>query len=651
MKIEQMLEEVRINIDDESALINNVGNRPHYPVFVSFYGANKEGCMSFFNTIAGTWSNQIFSNLLLYKYVVSDNRLEFYDPVSENHVEENDVFRGIESVARSREIFDSLNTWCLFNIVDTSTLDYDEFLKAYNALDNLKYVIDESVRSMMVIVLRDSRERERKATNFRIREFLANNPMPYDGLVILSNRSKNGAEHSVAEIYRAVANVVLLADNDAVSSIDDDSYRERNFKLYSKTPYSIAYTSFSKPTKEILACMTDVFVSNIKRQRQRQDAKNKANGESSITSTVDIGEIIGIKNGKFSFFADYIKSVQAKINRKGMFKDVFQYLPMVSKTVFEAEQVTTLNYSAVKGAVFSDALKVLVDEYCQSEVESPEFGLLFDTYKSTINSKLNLLNVKDITAGRVGQVFSSINKFASVREDDSLSVYFINLVIDTLTNNYIYPKCISLIQSILDAKTIKQTDREIDGFINEITELLPTAFDDIPKVYGNYMQDYLLTDDGYRHILAFLKIGNTYDDLLTVLREALFSANEFCKGQINKPFIELYGDVLKLQDKGDMFVKIKSVLDGDGDNSVMLRGEFPVLRDLSVYMLHCYDSEGNARSWLFDQLKSALSDTSATQFFNTSNDDAIESVRLYKIEGNNLIVGLRKPDWYNEGEQ
>ncbi len=640
MNTKQMLDNVETQIiDGESRLVQNVGNRPHYPLMVSFYGSAKEGCSSFFNTICGTWTKQICDNLLFYRYSRADNGLVFYRTDADEEIPEDTVFQQITRVTQTRNIFDNFRMWCLFNVIDTSYLSFEEFEEAYNSLDDLKYVIDDTVRSMVIIILRDSRERDRKETNYRIREFLMQ-PSGYDSVILFSNRSRGNNSYPLSLLYRVVANIVLLADNDAVSRIDDDNYRERVSKLYSQTPYTIAFTSVTKPTRNILYCMTHKFITEM--QQRRSNAKNKnTDHHMEFMTLTDVNNILSISNNRLIHFTGFINSVRQRIIKSGLDKAIFQYMPQTQKVLINDNMVINSTYAGVKDCYLPGALQMMASSICREETESAEFRQLFAEYEHKINSQLNLLNVGNLTMERVNTAFSNLQSLANVNDGDLLPVYFQNLVIDTLVNQFIYPKCTALLQNILDADVFRQTDKEVDRFIAEVSDrVISASFDDITSKYGNSMSDFLRTEEGNEYVSRFLKLGNTFDDLMQVLEEALLAANVYCKGEINMPFIDFFVMILRLSAKYDMIPTLKGIMEGEGDQGVMLRGAFPVLRDLSVFMLHCYDAQGENATEFFKLLDEAYKDVSATQFFNTGNDDAVDLLKLYRVEGSNLILGL-----------
>lgn len=640
MNTEQMLENVETQIiDGENKLVENVGNRPHYPLMVSFYGASKENCSSFYNTICGTWTRQICENLLFYRYSRADNRLVFYRTDADEEIPEDTVFQQITRTTQTRTVFDNFKMWCLFNVIDASYLSFEEFEVAYHSLDGLKYVIDDTLRSMVIIILRDSRERDRKETNYRIREFLMQ-PSRYDSVVLFSNRSKGNNSYPPSLLYRVVANIVLLADNDAVSHIDDNDYRERVSKLYSKTPYSVAFTSVTKPTRNILHCMTHRFVTEVK--QRRNNAKNRnADQRMGFVALADVNNLLGINNNRLTHFSGFIDSVRQKITKSGMDREIFQYMPLSDKVLINGYTVENNTYASLKSRYIPGALQMMASGICRGEVESEEFHRLFAEYEHMINSQLNLLNVENITLDRINAAFSNLQPLATVNENEPLPLYFQNLVIDTLVNQFIYPKCIALLQMILDADVFKQTNREVDRFLEDVTDsVITSGFDDITNKYGSSMNEFLKTDEGGEYVSRFLKLGNTYDDLMQVLEEVLLAANNYCKDDIKMPFTDFFVSILKNNAKQEMIPALKGIMEEEGDQGVMLRGAFPVLRELSVFMLHCWDAEGEKTTEFFKLLNEAYENVSATQFFNTGNDDAVDLMKLYKVEGSNLILGL-----------
>ena len=342
-----------------------------------------------------------------------------------------------------------------------------------------------------------------------------------------------------------------------------------------------------------------------------------------------------------NLFDNYILSVKKRVVDEKLFNSTIQYLPLASATVITDEQLLQNSYSSLKDSIFPNAIMMLADDYCRQEIESDRFKKEFSKYESYINNNLNLLNVRNITPEKVTNAFSTIQNIAYVNEDDSIRVYLNNLIISVLLKKYILPQCISLIESVLDSDNYLQTKNLVDHFTKNITDKVPTkGFGDISKVYGEYMSNFLRTIEGEKLMMKFLRIGNSYDDLVEVLKSALVSANKYCDDEVKMPFITLWANTLKIAGPAAVIGKIITILEGDGDKGVLLRGEFPLFREMRVIMLHCYDAEGTKDTWLYNQLQQAYRNDMDVQFFNTGNDNAIESLKFYKIEGNNLIFGL-----------
>ena len=631
MSIDQLLDRVKSSIDDENLRTNSVGNRPHYPVFVAFSGAQLPECAAFTNNISRIWSRQICRNLLFYRYEPSDGGVRFTSAESDEAVDHDKVYRRISEASRTRDIFSGLDTWCLYNIIDTSNFSFEQFEASYRSLGALRYVVDENVRSMVLVILRESREHERKVINYRVREFLMN-AKDYDGVMLVSNRSRGGTEFTPEDIYKIASNAVLLSDNDAVSAIDDKCYLERNIKLYSGKPIIMSYNSLSKPTKEILHCMTESFVKAVRESITGADNRRMyAN---------DIDAVIGISNGRLMHFEGFINSVRNEL-AGSIPPDFFLYLPMMSPTVLTDADLSTKRFAEVKHLFNIDSLVLTARSYCRRLVSGDESKRLFESYRESINENLNLLNINNISEEGIANAFNAIMDNNRVNEGMPIRDYYINLIICMIKNEFIYPFCRDTFKSICDADNIRNAGRSIEEFERRLEDEAPlSGFDEIAQLYGGYMKEFTGTDEGKKRIREFAAIGNTYDDLMRIVEETLHDANEFCNGNINMPYIQLWANALKLKHPAAIFHQIKHILDGEGDNAILLRGSFPVIRELAVYSLHCYDRNGENNTWLYDQFREAFSSLNDVHFFNSGSEDTIESIKFYKCEGTNLILGL-----------
>lgn len=629
MEIVDLIENVRVNIEDNKIRTNNVGNRPHNPVFAAFYGSNARNCSVFVNNIQNTWSSQICKQLLFYQYDTNGTEIEFKDISDENILSNDTVYRRISEAARKRDIFARYDMWCFYNIIDTYEISFEKFKELHNSLKKFNEEIDRRTRSMIIVLLHD--DRERKELNYQIRDFFRGEPL-YDGIVIVSNRARGGFELETEEIYKTISNLILLSNNNAVTNADDEFFNDRLRKLYSRTPLIMSYNSLSKPTKDILSCMIQGLVSEVSECLNDSDSRK--------FSSKDIEGILGVENGKLNSFENFIQKVKQRIEQEVDFMSIVQYLPLHSPTVINAKEIESKSVGQLNGVNF-DALKLFAKEYCRVFIESEEGKELFSQYTEFINDNLNLMNVKNVSEDSIFSVFEELYERNNA-PDFSVTpkIYFSQLIVFLLKSQYIFPYCEELAKRICNAEVIESTKENIEQFMQNIEEEIPVAgFDEIATFYGKNMLNYLQTEQGKTKISQILKVGNSYNDICDIVKDTLYSANEYCNEKINQPFISIWAGALKLH--GDeVFARIRNTLHGDGEDAILLRGSYPIVDELSVYMLHCYDRNGENETELYKQFKKAYTDVPNVQFFNTGNDDSIESIKFYKCSGTSLVLGL-----------
>lgn len=627
MEIVDLIENVRVNIEDNKIKTNNVGNRPHFPVFVAFNGSNFKNCTSFINNIQNTWSSQICNQLLFYHYDTSGAGIEFKDIQDESIISVDSVYKRISEASRKKDIFARYDTWCFYNIIDTRELTFGKFKEAHNSLSKFNEEIDRRIRSMIIVLLHD--DRERKELNYKIRDFFRGEPI-YDSIIIVSNRDRGGFEFETEEIYKTISNLVLLSNNDAVTNADDEYYNDRLRKLYSRTPLIMSYNSLSKPTKDILSCMIQDLVSEVNGCLDDSDSRK--------FSSKDIEEILGVVNGKLITFENFIQKVKQRIEQDIDITCIIQYLPLKSPFVLDKKDIETKYVGQLNG-INLDALHQFAKEYCRLFVESEEGKELFSQYSAFINDHLNLMNVGKVLEDNILDVFKEL--YETNKEPNLMCTsksYFSQLVVFLLKSQYIYPYCEELATRICNADIIELTKENINLFIRNIDEEIPVAgFDEIATFYGKNMLKYLQTEAGKTNISQILKVGNSYNDICEVVQDTLYNANEYCNEKINLPFINIWANALKLHE-AEVFTRIRNTLHGDGEDAILLRGSYPILDELSVYMLHCYDRNGENETELYKQFKRAYTDVPNVQFFNTGNDDSIESIKFYKCSGTSLIL-------------
>ena len=131
MEIVDIIQKATDKIEDNRIMMNNVGNRPHYPVFTAFFGAKEKSQTCFINHIKNTWSSQICKQLLFYKYTICNSVISFFNDSNEI-VEYKNIDTRISEVSRKIDIFARFDSWCFYNIIDTSELTFEEFEQAYN---------------------------------------------------------------------------------------------------------------------------------------------------------------------------------------------------------------------------------------------------------------------------------------------------------------------------------------------------------------------------------------------------------------------------------------------------------------------------------------------------------------------------------------
>lgn len=629
MNIEQLLDNVKMSIEDENIKLSNVGNRPHYPVFVAFNGASSNNCSSFFNVIRGIWSAQICKKLLAYRYQKGADGIVFSGLTDDNVIDINDVYKDVSDVAKTRDVFENMNCWCFYNVIDTGSLDsIEDFEDAYDSLSEFHDVIDRNIKSMLCIVLRQNRDPKQKELNYKIREFLVNRT-DYDGTVILSNLARGGREFDVQELYSMVANIVLLTNNDAYGKFDDDDYKERNVKLYSKTPVLVSYNCLQKPIYKILYCMVTSLMGCI---NERLDS-------SALIGTKELQNIIGINKDSITIFDAFLRYVAGEVVKENACTKIVPLVPMKDKYIIKDEELAQMSFMDFANNIYKDSFKTVIKSYARKFFDCDECQTLMEQFSDNVFNEITLDNARNITAESLNVLFESIEDKNNLSEGCTLFEYFKKAVVQSLKQDYIYPRCKELLLEVFDENNIKIAIDNLRNLEAQINDSMPVSgFDDISLEYGNSMLNFLKTDEGIPCLRSILKVSNTEEDLYKALEDTLYKADKYSRAQINKSFIEMWAAAMKLKGQ-DVFSKIRSELAGDGYNDIMLKGTYPVKDLLTVYKLHTTNRDGENPTPLFSQFNEAFKQVVAVQFFNTGNDDAIESIQFFECKGNDLLLG------------
>lgn len=631
MNIEQLLEQVTENIEDKNMRRSHVGNRPHYPIFVAINGASSDDCSAFCGTLRAIWTEQISRHLLIYQYKKQSSNISFYD-VLNNQITIEQVYDRISASSRTRDVFEELDTWCFYNIINVDSMEsFDEFLDSYNALNEFKQIIHRNTKSMVIIILKDSRDSNKINLNFQVRQLLMNENQ-YDGTMLISNLSRGSMEYEMTDVYNVISNVVLLSNNDAITELDDGDYSVRNLKLYSKTPLIVSYSYLKKPISKILYNMTSKIADYI---------DNELKTDVELLNKSDLFKLFGIEDNQIIIFAGYIEAVKKQLyENKGNIISSLQSMPLKKAEI--VKDIHLLKLEALKKIICHETYDLVIKETAKGFFVNDECQRLINQYTDSIYKKITLRNVDSISPERINELFSLIQSHLNTDYSDTIIEHFIKEVLLSLLRDFICPYCLELILKLCKPETGQTARINLKHFCNEIRNNMPiSVFEQIPEEYGKQMNSFLHTEQGSESVGCLLKLSNCKEDLYEETRNILLKADEYSRVSVNVPYIKMWAGILKLHGT-DIFRMIRKELVGEGEKGIMLNGEYPISEVLSVYMLHCYDRNGENETELYKQFKEAYRDVANVQFFNTGNDDSIESIKFYKCSGTSLILGLNE---------
>jgi hypothetical protein len=635
MDIDKLLASVKESIEVDKLKLGNVGNRPHYPAFIAFNGADTDNCSLFTQMLGNVWPEQIIRSVVMYRYICSSNGLVFRSTDSDDAVEINCVNDALESVNQQSEMFSSHHKWCLFNIIDTRKLDFEEFKAAYSSLNELIDTIDTPVKSMAIILLEDSRSRAVKQKAYLIRDFIRNKK-DYEGLIIMSNRTRGGREYSFDKLYSIAAKTILLADNDAKTSTDDLDYSDRVSKLYSPNTDAliVSYNSLEKPTMKILFSMAAEALETAK-------SSIAVKSTDSLYMIDELNELLDIHENQIALFRSYLQKIKKELLNEQVYNTIMDYAPLSSPYIPAKGAKKSARNSEYAAYVKPSSLKLIIDRFARRFFESDECGALLDAYQKRIREKITLGNVYTITPAMISGAFERLKLFEMDTSGGTLEESFVNKVINEVTYSLIYRQCERMVTEYCRQSVIKQSIDNLERLYTEVVQRLSFSWaDSISKQYVARMKEFLRTEEGIKCLNGILSMSDDSNDVYNALTSTLYRAEKYFADTISKPFIQMWADTMKQQGQ-DILTKIRSELKGDGQNGIMLRGGYPVLDVMSVYMMHTVDRNGDNPTLMYRQLEEAFREMDTIQFFNTGNDDSIEVLSYYRCDGDNLILGLR----------
>ncbi len=612
--IEELLKKSEQELEKNNSNSYAVGNRPHYPMFMLFNRQfDRVQADLLFSRIRKIWSQSV-KHLVCFSYSpAGDGGLSFGSVCEGSEYTSDEVFAQIDSAKKASGIFAEMNLWNVYNIIDTSVIKTEEeFVRHYGLCADIDKIVLDPHKTMAVILLDDSTAKRSTANS--IRDYIANNPK-YDSTVIISNRSRSNSMCEMEELYRIVTNVLILSNNDAVSSADDQVFVNLSSTLFSGVPFTVSYVLRERPNEKITKQILDVMFGEL---------LEEIDGKSADFSSLQ--KKLGFDNTSRLESEVYLKSINLDID-----SSVLRLLPFKDSSVMAKTDFSKARYKDVEPLLCDGAFSAFLARFCDSKVGK---GISIDRYVEMFRKKvveqLDSAELAVYGGDTAERLFDQIQADV-VSKDLAAAAYFSAKARSYVRNELLYPRFKETFADLRN-RAVERVG-QIKSSYEELKDCIPLSFDDVGTIYKNRCSNFLRSAQGEKCKKSILDpTADLLDRLVACFREILDANTDLFR----LSFINAWA--LQLGLAGDqIYGMISKAITDDADNAIRLHGNYPIDTRLKVLMLHTHDGNGGHPTELYEHLQKTFGDDSTVQFFNTGYDDSLEALYFIACPGSNLL--------------
>lgn len=622
--------EKKLHVYEEKA---PVGNRPHYPVYITFNESfTEEGISHIYSRIRRFWPSAV-GHELFYRYKQKEGiTLERYiaDNESLKPIETENVGISARETSMQRDVHADLSRWRFVNVIDTKGMESsDEFAKTFYAGTDLKKLLGNQTRSTLIVILRDEKsDGEDTATD--IREFLCKNykndeSMFYDSVVLVSDLKRDNSRLYEEELLSIAADLVVIADNDAVTQLDDDDYTKRSGMFFGGKIYSVSYRHLERPNEKIAKQICDLLITAALEDAHKPFSKE------------DLGHVLDLDNGKFILVENILNNFFEPITA-----DFTEALPVNKFAVDEEINISEIPFNRAN-PYFADSS--IMDILAEKEINNQAIQNIVGTIEKRIKERFKMIPLffwdNDDTQGEAGLEISGMLDSKSANDSLDCKEYYceklkeklrvlikerIPSIYDEFKENALTTK-----DSLLSIYEKYEEVRPVNGY-----KELGTQYKLITE---NFIRSHKDEQDSIIHSISIP--GNGIEQILSHIKECfdyIVDKNE--NGIFTKSFNKEYE--MRLEESADLiYRRIQDELNADVEDRICLFGSYTRNKVLDVYMLHTFDETGNNETELYGYLKNAFENSTNIQYLNTGFDDELDAVSFFEIRPDDLIRGCR----------
>lgn len=614
-KISELIDMATAALDNSGSNSSAVGNRPHFPMLIVSNNMKKDGMYEqLYEKLRKLWPSAISKIVFSAFEIDGSDSIRMRDAEGEE-LSQTQLKDRVDEINMLNNVFDDMSVLNIYNIIDTSVMEsVEEFKQAFSSIDYYSSILIGNHRTMAIVLLDDSSVKHDAA--IAIKRFLAGTDEVYDGVVVISNRLYNNAMCPFNSLYRLAANVLILSDNDAVSSYDDEEFSERTACLYNKNYNTVSYSLFERPNRDIALQIIDTILLNAENCINNHSTyDNKTWKEKTgITDRISACDTF-LRQLKYSFDIGLLEHIALK------------------SCEYKGEDVT---YGQFREYTFDDALDEFINNFFNEIfVTHIDINKCLAEFEADIKNNVSLGELLDLPDDSITSAFGELT-VERLTPNLNLAVYIREYMFNMMRKNILYPKCEELLRRLQGEA--RKTKEAFEHFKNTFSEYKPAdGFAQIGTMYKVMTEVYVNSDAGKKDNQLLLTAGNTDEQFVDIIMRMVKKIVSDNQKKFSMTFIQEWSERLNLS--GDViYTQIHNTLDSDANNKIHLSNLHPVNDRLHVYMFHTANSQGEEKTELYSHLSAAYKEAANVQFFNTGFDDSLEVLKFFDCGDDKMTI-------------
>lgn len=619
-KIEELIKKQQETLDNNEKASVRVGNAMHYPMVIMMNGENaKEAHQIVQHNFKRIWQSN-YNKVVFVKDVINES-------VSFNNFENDEYFnfdlllKNIENLKNinNADVFKELNRLCFYNIIDSSQVSsLDEFVKYYNLVDKIEEVTRTSLLSLAIILLDESVDGCNLSKE--IKEYLFSNKK-YNGRIVLASQTKTGFMLDIKDLFDTLASVMVLSNNDAHTSSDDESYNERIRCLYTNnnSVLTVAHSVQKRPTKEIIIQIVDNIIAEAENFIERSNSLN-SNDLKKIFEIDESGMILPLEN--------IFNTIDFSLDEENIKYMPFKNIPG-KKIEIENTTYNEFNQYIFDGSFDEYIETKFYETFKNNEVLKTELS----KYKNNIKNKITAWQCRDnMFAQEAEKAINSI-KIDNIATTSSLSNYYKNSLKKHIRKRIFLPFLKELVnEMIINSKLTITAFRQ---FKEDIQNIIPEndTYNNLGNHYISLTNKYLNKTDGQRKINGLLASGNKENDFICCMDDIINRIVFDNESTFELAFIDEW--VTRLgKEENYILTLVQETFSKELENKLYFHtnGGYPEAI-LTVYMFHLGDNNWKNETALYKAIKNDIDKFAIKNihFVNASYDYKVEALKFFDI--------------------